>query len=86
MPLYNVTIPRPYRGKSIPPPVSMKLLYALARANPDREVPRYQRRVFEINPERVITKVAGMYGVAEGLMARPLRTRLRRIWESITRR
>ena len=38
----------------------------LARARPDREVPRYQRRVLGINPERVIAKVAGMYGVAEG--------------------
>jgi len=37
----------------------------LARAKLNREIPRYQRRALEIKPERVIAKVAGMYGVAE---------------------
>jgi chromosomal replication initiation ATPase DnaA len=37
----------------------------LARAKLNREIPRYQRHALEIKPERVIAKVAGMYGVAE---------------------
>ena len=37
----------------------------LVRAKLNREIPRYQRRALEINPERVIAKTARMYGVAK---------------------
>jgi chromosomal replication initiation ATPase DnaA len=37
----------------------------IPKATMDREIPRYHRRALQVDPRRVIGKVAGLYGIAE---------------------